>query len=128
MSTYGGIVKELPIVPTPIAAASTLIRGNLVEIVSNLAVVWAGTNPVFGVCIGDADNDLNFVDVYVGKGASFQVLCDTGVVPAIGALLGYSSANGVKTSGIVAATAVCKAVRTGINGMCEVVWYGGVLT
>ena len=122
MSTYGGVVKHVPIVPVPIAAASTLIRGDLVEIASGLAVIWAGTNPIYGVCTGDADNDTNFIDVYTGKGSSFQLLCDTGVVPGIGALLGYSSANGVKTSGIVAATAVARAIRTGINGMVEAVF------
>ena len=88
MSTYGGVVKEIPIMSTPIAPASALVRGNLVEIASGLAVIWGGTNPIYGVCTGDADNDLNVIPVYCGRGCSVQLLCDTGVVPAAGALLG----------------------------------------
>jgi hypothetical protein len=118
MSTYGGVVREIPILPTPIAPGSALIRGNVVEIAAGLAVVWAGVNPIYGVCIGDADNNLNSVDVYTGKGCSVQILCDTGVVPAPGALLYYSSATGVKLTG-TAGTAIAKAVGPGLNGMVE---------
>jgi hypothetical protein len=121
MSTYGGVVKEVPILPTPIAAASGLIRGNVVEIVAGLAVAWAGANPIYGVCTGDADNNLNQIDVYTAKGCSVQILCDTGVVPVPGALLGFSSATGVKTSGITATTAIAKAVGPGLNGMVEAI-------
>jgi hypothetical protein len=118
MSTYGGVVKEIPILPTPIAPASTLIRGNVVEIVAGLAVVWAGVNPIYGICINDADNNLNLIDVYTGKGCSVQVLCDAGVVPTPGALLYYSSATGVKLTGTTG-TAIAKAVGNGMNGMVE---------
>jgi hypothetical protein len=120
-STYGAVVKPVPILPVPTAGASTLIRGNLVEIAGGVAVIWAGTNPVFGVCTADADNGLNTVDVYVGKGSSFQLLCDTGVVPTNGALLYYSSATGVKLTG-TAGTAVAKAIGFGMNGMVEAVF------
>jgi hypothetical protein len=120
-STYGGVVKPVPIVPVPTAWPSTLIRGNLVEIAAGLAVVWGGTNPVFCVCISDADNGLNLIDVYVGRGCSFQLLCDTGVVPTAGALLYYSSATGVKLTG-TAGTAVAKAIGFGMNGMVEAVF------
>jgi hypothetical protein len=125
MSTYGGVVKEIPILPTPIAPASTLIRGNLVEIDSNLAVVWAGSNPVYGVCTGDADNDLHIVYVYTGGGASVQILCDTGVVPTPGELLYYSSATGVKVAGGTAGDAIGIAVGPGLNGMVEAVLFPG---
>lgn len=121
MSTYGGVVKEIPIMSTPIAAASALIRGDLVEIASNLAVIWGGTNPVYGVCTGDADNDLNVIPVYCGRGCSVQVRCSSGVTPAAGDLLGHDAGAGLKTSGIVAATAAAQAVGAGMNGMVEAV-------
>jgi hypothetical protein len=120
MSTYGGVVKEIPILSTPVAPGSTLIRGNVVEIVAGLAVVWAGVNPIYGICINDADNFLYVIDVYTGKGCSVQILCDTGIVPVPGALLYYSSATGVKVTG-TAGTAIAKAVGPGLNGMVEAV-------
>ena len=92
----------------------------LAIVVAGGAVVWAGTNPILGVCTEDADVNLNTVDVYCGKGASFQLLCDTGVVPTIGQLLYYSSANGVEN--IPSGKAVAMAVGHGINGMVEAVF------
>ncbi len=125
MSTYGGVVKEIPILQTPIGSASGLIRGDLVEISSDLAVIWGGSNAVYGVCIGDADNDLHLIDVYTGGGASVQVRCDTGVVPDPGDLLYYSSATGVKIAGGTAGEAIGIAVGNGMNGMVEAVLFPG---
>jgi hypothetical protein len=100
-STYGGVVRELPIIPYAVAPASTLQRGNLVEwdTVNFVVKAWGGTNPLFGVCIGAADTDRNTIDVYVRKGSTVQVLLDTAITAVIGSQLFWSTAGVAKITG-----------------------------
>lgn len=122
MSTFGGIFNELPIRPYNVAAASTLVKGMVVQYNSGTAVVepWSvGTNIPFGVCTGDADLTLLTVDVYVAKGASVLIKCNTGIIPVPGQKL-YFAASGVVNVTVVN-TPVALAVGTGFNGYVEAV-------
>jgi hypothetical protein len=122
MLTYGGVFRELPIVPFPIASGSTLVRGMVVQWNSGTGVVepWSvGTNVPFGVCTTDANLLTLVVDVYCGKGASVLIKCNTGIVPTPGQGLYFGA------SGVVNVTAannqVAKAIGTGFNGFVEAI-------
>jgi hypothetical protein len=91
MSTYAGVVKEIPILPFP--AADYLVRGNVVEWNTSQQLVSAWVDETvapFGIATGDSDTDLGEICVYVGKGCSVQILCDVGIVPAAGDYLYWS--------------------------------------
>lgn len=122
MSTFGGIFNELPIRPFAVAAASTLVQGMVVQYNSGTAVVepWSvGTNIPFGICTGDADLSLLMVDVYVGKGCSVLIKCNTAIIPVPGQKL-YWAASGV-VNVTATNTPVALAVGTGFNGYVEAV-------
>lgn len=124
MLTYGGVFREVPVVPFAVASGSTLVRGMVAQWNSGTSVVepWSvGTNTPFGVCIGDANLLTLTVDVYCAKGASVLIKCNTGIIPVPAQLLYWAA------SGVVAVTtgtnyvAVAKAIGTGFNGFVEAV-------
>lgn len=120
MSTYAGIDREIPILPFNVAAASTLVRGMVVQWNNGTKVVEpmsVSTNVAVGVCTGDADLTLLQVDVYVSKGCTVLIKCNTGIVPGPFDLL-YWAASGVVTN-IAAGAAFARAVGTGFNGFVE---------
>jgi hypothetical protein len=122
MSTYAGVTREVPIVPFAVAVASTLVRGMVVQWNAGTSVVepWSiGTNIPFGVCTGDADLSLLMVDVFVGKGSSVLVKCNTGIIPFPSQLL-YWAASGV-VNVTVLNSPVAKAIGTGFNGFVEAI-------
>jgi len=122
MSTFAGVMREVPIVPFAVASASTLVRGMVAQWNSGTHVVepWSvSTNVGFGICSGDADLTLLMVDVFVGKGSSILVKCNTGIIPNPADLL-YWAASGVVTN-IAAGTAFAKAIGVGFNGFVEAV-------
>ena len=122
MSTFAGVMREVPIVPFSVAAASTLVRGMVVQWNAGTSVVepWSvGTNVPFGVCTSDADLSLNMVDVFVGKGSSVLIKCNTGIIPLPSQLL-YWAASGV-VNVTVLNTPVAKAIGTGFNGYVEAI-------
>lgn len=121
-ATYGGLARELPIVPFP-GTDLTLRAGMVVQRMDGVIIPWlggGGANTPFGVCTGDADHDLLSIDVYVAKGASVQILCAAGIVPAPGDLLYFSTTLGSVTN-VASGTAFAKAVGAGMNGMVEAV-------
>jgi hypothetical protein len=82
-STYGGIMRELPILPFPTMSIS-LARGMVVQwgAISQSVGAWtSGANVPLGVCTGDVDRDSGQVAVYVGKGASVSIKCAPGIIP-----------------------------------------------
>ncbi len=120
MSTFAGVVREIPIVPFAVASASTLVRGMVVQWNSGTSVVepWSvGTNVPVGVCTSDADLALLMVDVYVSKGCSVLIKCNTGIIPVPFQKL-YWAASGVVNVTAVN-TAVAFAIGTGFNGYVE---------
>lgn len=122
MSTFAGVTREVPVVPFAVAANSTLVRGMVVQWNSGTSVVeaWSvGTNAPLGVCTSDADTFTNTIDVYVAKGASVLIKCNTGIVPTPSQLL-YWAASGVVNVTAVN-TAVAKAIGTGFNGFVEAI-------
>jgi glyoxylate carboligase len=122
-STYGGVVREVPIVPFPVAALSTLKAGMVAEWNGTTHVAQAfsaNTDAVLGVCTGDADLDLGIVAVYCGKGASVRILCAVGIIPNPGDLLYFSATLGSVTN-VASGAAVAKAIGTGSNGYVEAV-------
>jgi hypothetical protein len=122
-STYGGVVREVPIVPFPVAAASTLKAGMVVEWNGTTHVAQAfavNSDVVLGVTTGDADLDLLIVAVYCGKGASVRILCAVGIIPNPGDLLYFSATLGSVTN-VASGTAIAKAIGTGSNGYVEAV-------
>jgi hypothetical protein len=119
-STYGGLVREIPIIPFP-ATILNLVRGQVVQWMDGVIVPWvSGSNTPFGVATSDADVDLLQIDVYCGKGASVQILCAAGIVPAPGDLLYFSATLGSVTN-VASGAAVAKAIGTGENGYVEAV-------
>ncbi len=121
MSTYAGLVREIPIVPFP--AAPNLVRGNVVQwsIPLGMVIVWVSASTVpLGVATSDSDTDLGMIDVYCAKGASVLVKCDTGIVPQVNDFLFYSSPGVVSNMG-VAGQAFARAVGVGMNGYVEAV-------
>ena len=121
-TTFAGVMREVPIVPLP-CTILTVVRGMVVQRdPSSPAVVpWlSGSNFPIGVCTGNADHDLLQVDVYCGKGASVQILCAAGIVPAPGDLLYFSATLGSVTN-VASGAAVAKAIATGIDGYVEAV-------
>lgn len=122
MSTFAGIMREVPIVPFSVAAASTLVRGMVVQWNGGTSVVepWSiGSNVPFGVCTSDADLSLLMVDVFVGKGSSVLIKCNVGIIPVPAQLL-YWAASGV-VNVTVLNLAVAKAIGTGFNGFVEAI-------
>ena len=122
-STYGGVVREVPIVPFPVAAASTLKAGMVVEWNSSTHVAQAfsvNSHVVVGVTTGDADLDLLIAAVYCAKGASVRILCEVGIIPLPGDLLYFSTTLGSVTN-VASGTAIAKAIGTGSNGYVEAV-------
>jgi hypothetical protein len=122
-TTYGGIVREIPIVPLPVAALSTLKAGMVVEWNGSTHVAQAfavNTDVVLGVCTGDANLDTLTVDVYTGKGCSVRILCAVGIIPNPGDLLYFSTTLGSVTN-VASGAAIAKAIGTGINGYVEAV-------
>lgn len=123
MSTFGGIFNELPIRPFAVASASTLVKGMVVQYNSGTAVVepWSvGTNIPFGICTGDADLSLLMVDVYVGKGCTVLIKCNTGVIPVPSNSLFFAASGVVGVTG-TAGQQCGKAVGTGFNGYVEAI-------
>lgn len=122
MSTFAGVVREIPIVPFAVAAASTLVRGMVVQWNAGTSVVepWSvGTNVPVGVCTSDADLTLLTVDVFVGKGCSVLIKCAPTIIPVPFQKL-YWAASGV-VNVTVLNTAVATAIATGINGFIEAI-------
>jgi hypothetical protein len=122
MLTYGGVMREVPIVPFAVASGSTLVRGMVVQWNSGTSVVepWSvGTNIPFGVCTTDANLLTLVVDVYCGKGSSVLIKCASGIIPVPAQLL-YWAASGV-VNVTVLNTAVAKAIGTGFNGFVEAI-------
>ena len=124
-STYGGIVREIPIVPFPVPAASPLVAGMVAEwnAATKVAQPWAAdTDAILGVCTGNADLDVFTVAVYTAKGASVRILCAAGSIPNPGDLLYFSATLGSVTNvGTGAGAAIAKAIGTGLNGYVEAV-------
>ena len=122
-STYAGVVREVPIVPFPIAAASILVRGMVVQwnTGTQLAEPWSvGTNVGLGVCTGDADLSGLKVDVYCGKGASVLIKCATGIVPNPNDFLFWSAPGVVSNTG-TAGQQFARAIGVGYNGYVEAI-------
>jgi hypothetical protein len=122
-SVYGGVVRLTPLVPFPVAAASTLKFGMVVEWNSGTHVAQAfsvNSHVVLGVCTGNADLDVLTVAVYCAKGASVQILCEASIVPAPGDLLYFSTTLGSVTN-VASGTAIAKAIGSGLNGYVEAV-------
>jgi hypothetical protein len=122
-STYGGVVREVPIVPFDVAPASTLKAGMVVEWNGTTHVAQAfsvNSDVILGVCTGDADLDRLKVAVYCGKGASVRILCAVGIIPVPGDLLYFSATLGSVTN-VASGTAIAKAIGTGSNGYVEAV-------
>jgi hypothetical protein len=121
--TYGGVFRELAILPFPVSSSSTLSRGQVCEwdAGTQTARAWtAGTNVPLGVCTGDVDRDLQQVAVYVGKGASVLVKCDTDIVPNVNDFLFYSSPGVVSNMG-TAGQAFARAIGVGFNEYVEAI-------
>jgi hypothetical protein len=122
-TTYGGVVREIPLLPFAVAAASPIVAGMVVEWNSGTHVVqpWAAnTDVIMGVATGNADLDMLTVAVYTGKGASVRILCAVGIIPNPGDLLYFSATLGSVTN-IASGTAIAKAIGVGINGYVEAV-------
>jgi len=120
MLTYGGVFREVPVVPFAVASGSTLVRGMGVEWNAGGVQPWSvGTNVPFGVCIGDANLLTLTADVYCAKGASVLIKCASGIIPVPSQLL-YWAASGV-VNVTVLNTAVAKAIGTGFNGFVEAI-------
>jgi len=122
-STYGGVMRELPIVPLPITSGAQLARGQVLQWNSGSGTVsaWlAGSTLPIGVATGDADRDLQQINVYCGKGCSVYIKCDTGVFPAIGDFL-FWSAPGLVTNTGTAGQQFARAIGVGFNGFVEAV-------
>ena len=124
MSTYGGVVRPDPVIVTfPVAAASTLLAGMVVEMNSSTHVAQAfsvNSNVVLGVCTDDADLDRLIVAVYCGKGSSVRIKCQASIVPLAGDLLYFSTTLGSVTN-VASGTAIAKAIGTGMNGYVEAI-------
>jgi hypothetical protein len=119
-ATYGGLVREIPILPFPSTILS-LVRGMVVQWNAGAVGPWLGGASVpFGVCTNDMDRDLGEINVYCARGASVQILCEPGIVPAPGDLL-YSSATVGSVTNIASGVAFAKAVGPGMNGTIEAV-------
>ncbi len=122
-SVYAGLVRQTPIVPYPVAAASTLKYGMVVEWNSGTSVAQAfsvNSHVIIGVCTGNADLDILTVPVYVAKGGTVQILCEASIVPIVGALLYFSTTLGSVTN-VSSGTAIARAVLPGLNGYVEAV-------
>jgi hypothetical protein len=93
-STYGGVFREVPILPFPTMSLS-LVRGMVVQwgAISQSVGAWMSGNVPLGVCTGDVDRDAGQVSIYVAKGCSVSLKCDVGIVPNPGDLL-FCSAPG----------------------------------
>jgi hypothetical protein len=117
----GGVTRETPILPFA-CTDLTIKHGMAVQWLGNVVVplLSGGPNVPFGICTHDADHDLLQVDVYCGKGASVQILCEASIVPIPGALLYFSTTLGSVTT-VPSGTAFAKAIGVGINGYVEAV-------
>jgi hypothetical protein len=121
-TTYGGVMREVPIVPFAVAPASTLLAGMVVQWNASTHVVepWSvGTNVALGVCTGDADLDRLIVAVWC-KGPSVRIKCAVGIIPNPGDFLFWSASGVVGITG-TAGQAVARAIGVGLNGFVEAV-------
>jgi hypothetical protein len=92
-ATYGGIFREVPLVPFNIGSSSILVRGMVVQWnpALQIAMAWvSGSTPALGACTSDPDRDLWQIDVYCGKGASVLIRLASGSTPGINDFLFYS--------------------------------------
>jgi hypothetical protein len=122
-STYGGIMRELPILPFPVAAASILVRGMVVQwnTGTQVAEPWSvGSNIGFGVCTGDADLTALTVAVYVAKGCTVLIKTAVGIIPNPNDFLFWSAPGVVSNTG-TAGQAFARAVGVGFNGYVEAI-------
>jgi hypothetical protein len=94
-TTYGGVVREIPLLPFPIAPTSALVHGMVAE-------------------------DAMTVSIYCGKGCSVLIKCAVGIIPNPGDLLYFSATLGSVTN-VASGAAVAKSIGTGINGFVEAV-------
>src|SRR6476659_7083357 len=83
MSTYAGVKREIPILTYPASQGLAVARGMCVEwsLPDGVAKPWLFEDLPFGVATNDLDRDLWEIDVYVAKGSSVLIKCETGVVP-----------------------------------------------
>jgi hypothetical protein len=119
-STYGGVFREVPILPFP-TMSLFLVRGMVVEwgSISQSVGAWGGTNVALGVCTGDVDRDAQQVAVYVGKVCSVLVKTAAGIVPNPNDFL-FWSAPGV-VSNVGSGQAFARAIGVGFNGYVEAI-------
>jgi hypothetical protein len=121
-TTYGGVFREVPIVPFPCTILS-LVRGMVVQwgSVSGTVGPWlAGTTPPLGVATGDADRDLLQVNVYCGKGCSVSIKCAAGIVPNPNDFL-FWGATGLVSNVSDGNPPFARAVGVGFNGYVEAI-------
>jgi hypothetical protein len=122
-TTYGGVMREVPIVPFAVAPLSTLVAGMVAQWNASTHVVepWSvGSNVALGVCTGDADLDRLIVAVYCAKGSSVRVKCAVGIIPNPGDFLFWSASGVVAITG-TAGQAFARAIGVGLNGFVEAV-------
>ena len=122
-STYAGVMREMPIAAFPIGSGSMLRRGQICQWNSStqVAEAWsAATNVPLGVCTGDADLVSLTVAVYVAKGCSILIKCDTGIIPQPNDFLFWSSTGVVSNTG-VAGQQFARAIGVGMNGYVEAI-------
>jgi hypothetical protein len=122
MSTYGGITRELPILPYNIGSASMLVRGMVLQWnpALQIAMAWvSGGAAPLGVATSDPDRDIWQIDAYVGKGASVLIKLADGIVPGVNDFL-YYSAPGV-VSNNANGPAFARAIGVPLDGFVEAI-------
>jgi hypothetical protein len=119
-TTYGGIFRELPILPFPAGSSSVLVRGMVVQWNTSTVGPWLSGGRPLGVATGDADRDLGQCDIYIAKGCTLSIKCNVGVVPNPGDLL-YWSAPGLVSNVSDGNSPFARAVGVGFNGYIEAI-------
>ena len=120
-TTYGGVFREVPILPFATASIS-LVRGMVVQYGSSTQMVgpWvAGTTPPLGVCTG-VDPDAGQVSVYVAKACTVSLKCDVGIVPNPGDQL-FCGAPGTVSNLSDGNPPFARSVGVGFNGYIEAI-------
>lgn len=121
-STYGGVFREVPIVPFATRNFS-LVRGMVVQWGSGTQTVgpWlSGATPALGVASADADLDLFQINVYVAKGCSVSIKCASGVIPNPNDFL-FWSAPGLVSNVSDGNPPFARAIGVGFNGYVEAI-------
>jgi hypothetical protein len=119
-ATYGGVFREVPIVPFAAGTSSVLVRGMVAQWSSGLVGPWLGTNAPVGVATNNADRDLGQCDIYVAKGCSVSIKCAPGVVPNPSDFL-FWGAPGLVSNVSDGNAPFARAIGVGLNGYVEAI-------